>query len=104
MNVIIFECNFTPSIYKGEKVDLSSDLETLKTSSKTIGARQTAQAIQKGKAKVVFVAKDSDEWVVRDIIDMCKRKSIKIVFVDSKKELGRLCGINVCASSAAIIE
>lgn len=82
----------------------SSDIEALKTSPKTVGARQTAQAIQKGKAKVVFVAKDSDEWVVREIIDMCKQKGIKLVFVDSKKELGKICGISVAASSAAIIE
>jgi len=83
---------------------LWSELELLKVSEKTIGARQTSQAIQKGIAKIVFVAKDSDEWVVRDIIDLCKQKGIKLIYVDSKKELGKLCGINVAASSAAVID
>jgi len=83
---------------------LTQEVEELKNSKKTVGARQTTQAIQANKAKMVFIAKDSDEWVVRDIIKMCNQKGIKLIYVDSKKELGRLCGISVSASSAAIIE
>ncbi|MEZ0537019.1 L7Ae/L30e/S12e/Gadd45 family ribosomal protein [Caldicellulosiruptoraceae bacterium PP1] len=82
---------------------MTPELEQIKNMPKMVGARQTAQAIHEGKAKIVVVAKDSDDWVVRDIINMCNQKNIKLIFVDSKKELGRFCGINVSASSAAIL-
>jgi large subunit ribosomal protein L7A len=80
-------------------------LQTLKDSpKKVIGTKQTKRAILADEVEIVFIAKDADAHVVDSVIDMCKEKNIEIVYVDSKKELGKACGIDVSAASAAILK
>lgn len=71
---------------------------------KTIGSKQTLKAVERGQAKVVFIARDADAHVVDPIKLACREKKIEIVEVDSLKELGRACGIEVGCASASIIE
>ncbi|MBM7853820.1 large subunit ribosomal protein L7A [Desulfohalotomaculum tongense] len=71
---------------------------------KTVGAKQTAKAVEKGRAKVVFVAKDAERHVVEPVIRACKAKAIPVVEVDSMKMLGKACSIDVRCAVAAILE
>jgi large subunit ribosomal protein L7A len=71
---------------------------------KTVGSRQTLKAIQKGQARVVFVARDADPRVTEPIIQACRARGTPIVEVDSMRELGRACGIVVNCASAAVTE
>ncbi|MHB8927281.1 MAG: ribosomal L7Ae/L30e/S12e/Gadd45 family protein [Bacillota bacterium] len=75
-----------------------------KARTKTIGTKQTLKAIDKGKAKTVFVALDADEKVVREVLWGCQEKSIPVVRAESMAVLGKACGIEVGAASAAIVE
>ncbi len=75
-----------------------------KARTKTIGTKQTLKAIDKGKAKTVFVALDADEKVVREVLRGCQEKSIPVVRAESMAVLGKACGIEVGAASAAIVE
>lgn len=71
---------------------------------RTIGTKQTLKAIQKGQAKLVFVAQDADDKVIREVIRGCEEKAIPVVRVESMAALGKACGIEVGAASAAIVE
>ena len=45
-------------------------LENLKNVNKAVGVKQTVKAIERGTAKLVFVAKDADERVVGKVIEL----------------------------------
>lgn len=80
-------------------------IESLKAAKqRTIGSKQTAKAIEKGTARLVFVAKDADEFVTRDIIRACRERQVELIFVDSMAALGNACGIEVGAATAAIVD
>lgn len=71
---------------------------------KFIGTKQTKKAIEKGEAKLVFVARDAEKRVTEPILKLCEEKAIEIVFIDTMEELGRLCGIEVGSAAAAIVQ
>ncbi|MDR6226968.1 50S ribosomal protein L7ae-like protein [Desmospora profundinema] len=73
-------------------------------SSLLIGAKQTKKAIEQGKAQQVLVAQDADEHVTRSLIQLCRQHGVPVVYVDSMRELGEACGIEVGAATATILE
>ncbi len=80
-------------------------VELLKTGAKrVIGLKQTAKAIEKGTAKIVFVAKDADAVVIEPLIVACAEAGLACETVASMQELGKLCGIHVGAAAAAILK
>jgi large subunit ribosomal protein L7A len=79
-------------------------LETLKNGKKSIGAKQTAKAVEKGLVSVVFVASDADERVVSSIRALCVQSGLPIEEVPTMVELGKVCGIEVGAAVAALLK
>lgn len=79
-------------------------LSQLETCKKVVGTKQVKRAILNNGVETVFIAKDAEERVVRDIKKLCSEKSIDIVYVDTMKELGKLCGIDVNAANAALLK
>lgn len=71
---------------------------------KTIGTKQTIKAIKKNQVRVVYVADNADSHVIDPIIRACEEKNILYIRVDSMKNLGKACGINVECATAAITE
>lgn len=79
-------------------------LEGLKSAkNKTIGTKQTLKAVEKGLARIVYLAKDAEPHVTRNLVQLCQEKGIEIVYVDTMVALGKACGIEVGAASAAIV-
>lgn len=76
----------------------------LRSAPRTVGARQTLKALQRRAARVVFVARDADPAVVEPILELARGQGVPLVYVDSMQALGRACGIEVGASSAALVE
>lgn len=77
----------------------------LKNQSKLkVGTKQSMRAINDGKAATLFVAKDCEQHVIRNIVDGAKERSIQIVYVESMKKLGDACGIDVGAATAVILK
>ncbi len=70
---------------------------------KAVGSNQTAKAIGKGRAQVVFVAKDADRRVIESVLVAARDRGLEVVEVGSMRDLGRACGIAVGASAAAIL-
>ncbi|TZE82714.1 ribosomal L7Ae/L30e/S12e/Gadd45 family protein [Calorimonas adulescens] len=77
----------------------------LKTAkNKCVGTKQTQKAIEAGSAVVVYVAKDAETKVTSKVIELCMQKGIECVFVDTMRQLGEFCGIEIGAASAAILK
>ncbi|WP_010285029.1 50S ribosomal protein L7ae-like protein [Bacillus timonensis] len=68
-----------------------------------IGTKQTVKAIQTDIVLEVVVASDADRRVINKVLHLAEERKIPISKVDSMKKLGKACGIEVGASTVAII-
>jgi len=67
-----------------------------------VGVKQTTKCLTHDLARLVFIAKDAEQHVIRNILDLCEAKSVEIIFIDTMKELGKACNIDVGAATAVI--
>jgi len=68
-----------------------------------VGTKQTTKAVENGTAAKVFVARDADPKLTGKIAALAKKHNVELVYVDSMKQLGKACGIDVGAAMAAIV-
>ncbi|ETI69267.1 50S ribosomal protein L7ae-like protein [Neobacillus vireti] len=68
-----------------------------------IGTKQTVKALKEGLVKEMVVANDADTSVTAKIIGEALGSDVPVLYVDSKKKLGKACGIEVGAAAVAII-
>lgn len=66
-----------------------------------IGAKQVKNAIKSERASKIFVASDCDKEVSNPVIELAQAHNLPLFFVETRKELGEMCGIDVKASCAA---
>jgi large subunit ribosomal protein L7A len=69
----------------------------------SIGAKQAAKKVESNTASEVFVAKDADPRITIKLVNLCMQRGVKVTYVDSKKLLGKACGIEVGAAVAAVV-
>jgi len=79
-------------------------LDDLKHYKKAVGVKQSTKAIEGGIVASVFIAEDCEQRVVKGIIELCEKQSVPITYVDSMKQLGKACGIEVEAAVACILK
>ncbi len=69
------------------------------------GVNETTKAVERGLAKLVLIAEDVDPpEVVMHLPLLCEEKKVPYLYVPSKKRLGEAAGIEVQASSVAIVD
>ncbi len=69
------------------------------------GVNETTKAVERGLAKFVVIATDVEpEEIVMHLPPLCEEKNVPYGYVPSKLELGRTAGIDVAASSVAIVD
>ncbi len=68
---------------------------------RVVGRRETVREIQRGRAAEVWVARDADSAILSEIERECRTNQIPIHHVDTMRQLGQLCGIEVGAACAA---
>lgn len=68
-----------------------------------VGTKQTLKQLQQGGVKTVFVAKDADDRVTGKVIELAKAKNVTVEFIETMKELGKKCNVEVKTAVAAII-
>ncbi|MDR5683986.1 MAG: ribosomal L7Ae/L30e/S12e/Gadd45 family protein [Armatimonadota bacterium] len=79
-------------------------LDALKEAPKrVVGAHQTAKAIARGRAVVVFVSRDAARRITEPVVRAAEERGLPVVEVETGRELGRACGIAVGAAAAAIL-
>ena len=71
---------------------------------KVVGVKQTLKAIKNNQGKVLYIAKDADVNITDPILELAKVNSLQIIFVDTMKELGNLCDIDVASAAALLLE
>lgn len=71
---------------------------------KLIGIKQTIKGIKNEIGDILYVAQNADPKLVEPVIKLAKSNEIKIIYVDTMKELGKLCGIEVGAATALILK
>uniref|UniRef100_A0A7C1JEL3 50S ribosomal protein L7Ae-like protein n=1 Tax=Ammonifex degensii TaxID=42838 RepID=A0A7C1JEL3_9THEO len=71
---------------------------------KVVGSKETLKSIERGQAKIVFVAKNADRRITEPIVRACYARGTPVEEVPSMRELGKACGISVNCASAAVIE
>lgn len=77
--------------------------DKVKQASQTIiGTKQAVKAMRAGQVTELFVALDADSWVTDPAILLAKEIGVPVHLVESKKELGKACGIHVGAAVVAI--
>ncbi len=69
------------------------------------GTNETTKAVERGLAKLVYIALDVDPpEIVAHLPLLCKERKVPYIFVPSKKELGARAGLEVSAASVAIVD
>ena len=79
-------------------------MKRLKSSNKVVGIKQTRNAIKNDCAEVVFIASDTDADMAEELTTLCDEFKLERVFVNSRAELAKLCGITVPRSCAAVLK
>jgi large subunit ribosomal protein L7A len=69
-----------------------------------VGTNQTMKALNDNRVMEVFLAKDADKRILDSIIQLCQEREVAYEYVDTMKELGKACGIQVNAAVAAILK
>ncbi len=68
-----------------------------------VGLKQSVKAMSSGLAKSIYIAKNTDPVIVSDLEKTATENDVGVIYVDTMKELGTMCGINVGASCAVTI-
>lgn len=79
-------------------------LNELKNNKVVTGIKQCYKAIINDNCKKLFVAKDSEKFVIKSLVDLAEQKNIEIVYVDSMHELGKASGIEVKSATSVILK
>lgn len=80
-------------------------MDGLKSSKKRIiGLKQTIKAVKENRVCKVYIANDADNFIKNNILKACEGKDLEIVYVNTMKELGEACGIEVKASTASLLK
>lgn len=69
-----------------------------------VGLKQTLRAVKGNKAAKVFLGDDSESNIKALIEDAASSCDAQIFYIPTMKELGKMCGIDVCASCAVILK
>lgn len=69
-----------------------------------IGAKQALKALNNNTAHVVYIARDAEEHVTRQLIELATKQDIEIVYIETMKQLGKACKIDVGAATAVIVK
>ncbi|WP_028543502.1 ribosomal L7Ae/L30e/S12e/Gadd45 family protein [Paenibacillus taiwanensis] len=81
-----------------------SNEKSLQDAKVKIGSKQTLKMVEQGFATEVYVALDADTKLLNKIVSLCRKRNIKLIEISSMVELGKMCGIEVGAAMAAIVE
>lgn len=79
-------------------------LSLLKEKKKVVGTKQAERAVVNDQVKIIYIAKDADQYIINKLVKLCTTKNIDIAYVDTMKELGKACGIDVSAASVALLK
>lgn len=78
-------------------------MERLRNFPHKVGLKQSEKAIKQGKAKLVYLATDADGWLKEALEKACAENKVPIQMVPSRKELSKVCRVEVPAACAVLL-
>ncbi len=79
------------------------ELQDLQTVRKTVGAKQTMKALQRGEIALLFTAADGDTCIVEPLLTEADRAGVPAVCTHTMEELGKACKIKVKAAAVGVL-
>ena len=70
---------------------------------KVVGTKQVTRALKAGTAARAYVANDADTFIFQQVTRAADEAGVPCVRVDTMKELGMVCGVDVPAAAAAVL-
>jgi ribosomal protein L7Ae-like RNA K-turn-binding protein len=73
----------------------------IKTRRHVVGTNRTLKAVSRGEASLVYLARDSSEYMTMKVKSACEERGVAIEYVATMKEIGESCAIGrnaVCAA------
>lgn len=89
---------------KKSRIPECGNLTGLSHGKVVVGAKQLRKAVDAGRARCVFLAKNADPAVTAPMEALCAQRNIPITWVPSMAELGHSCGIQVGAAAATVVD
>jgi len=71
---------------------------------KVVGTKQVTRALKAGTAARAYVANDADTFIFQQVIRAAEEARVPCVRVDTMKELGMVCGVDVATAAAAVLK
>ena len=71
---------------------------------RVVGVKQVLRAVRDGRASQVFLCKDADDFLYRQVESLCQEKRVPVKIMDSMRELGKLCLVGVDTAAAALLK
>jgi len=71
---------------------------------RVVGTKQVLRAIKDGRASRVYLCKDADDFIYRQVEAACEEHRVPVTTLDSMEKLGKLCLVNVKTASAALLK
>ncbi|MEA4853497.1 MAG: ribosomal L7Ae/L30e/S12e/Gadd45 family protein [Christensenella sp.] len=78
--------------------------ELKNAANKVVGLKQLLRNMEAQRVITIYVADDAEDHVKERIMEAIGKKEIRVISVETMKELGQVCGIEVGAACAAVIE
>ncbi|MBI5871599.1 50S ribosomal protein L7ae [archaeon] len=92
-----------------EKEQIDKALEAIELAKRTgklkKGANEVTKAVERGLAKLVVIAKDTNpQEITMHLPALCKEKQIPCIAIPKKDELGMAAGLSLGTSCVAIVQ
>ena len=71
---------------------------------RVVGTKQVLRALKDGRAAKVFLCKDADEFIYRQVQSACEEGKVPLQVLDTMQELGKLCLVGVKTAAAAVLK
>ncbi len=78
-------------------------LKELEHAEKVVGVKQVRRALNDGRAKALFLARDADPALTGPLAAQAEEKGLAVNWTGHMRELGAACGIAVGAAVAATV-
>ena len=71
---------------------------------RVVGVKQVRRAMADGRTMCLFMARDADSQILAPLKRLAAEQNVEVRWVDTMRELGRVCGITVGATVAAALK
>lgn len=68
-----------------------------------VGMKQVLRALEKDALQTVFIAKDADDFIYRRVLNAADAHHANVIRIETMKELGQLCKVDVKTAVAGIL-